>query len=247
MGKILKVLSTPADEKYVKDIVTDYDVLSERCEEFDLTKKNVELQNIILTLKNTIRANKDIVALSANQVGFNKRVICLNFNGDIRSFVNPIITNVSGFELSRETCHSIPGKTFIRARNNKISVTYQTPLAKIESVELMGMAAKVFQHHMDHLDGLLLSDVSLEIDTDFDNATDDEKEQIISMYLDSLDIKRKEIEVEIESDKEAKQLADGIRFINSVKSRETKIEQIPWTEEQIKIVEQYKKEQKENS
>jgi hypothetical protein len=71
---------------------------------------------------------------------------------------------------------------------------YQTPLGKIESKQFMGAAAKVFQHEMDHLDGLLLSDIGLEIDELFDNATEEERMEVINMYLDSLDIKQKEID-----------------------------------------------------
>lgn len=239
-------IKTPANTKYVKDVVVDYDQLSTRCDEFDVSKDNVGAQKIILSLKNTIRSHDDMVGLSANQIGFDKRIICLNFNGDIRTFINPVITSVHGFELSREKCHSIPGKEFIRTRHNRITVTYQTPLAKIEEVELSGLAAIVFQHHMDHLDGLLLSDVSLEIDSDFDLATDEERQEVIDMYLDSLDIKKKEIDEQIESDPEAKQLADGVRFIQSVQSGETKLETIPWTDEQIALVEQFKEEQKKN-
>ena len=143
MGKILKVVTDCANEKYVKNISTDYNELSERCEEVNLAKEGKEVREIISYLKNTIRAQANISGLSANQIGFNKRIICLNFNGDIRTFINPIITNAIGFELSKETCHSIPDKTFIRPRNNKINITYQTPLSKIESVQLMGMAAKI--------------------------------------------------------------------------------------------------------
>lgn len=238
-----KIVKFPASNERVKEIVTDYDTLSERCEEIDLTKKNREVQEIILCLKNTIRSDETISALSANQIGFNKRIICMNFNGDIRSFINPIIDSVHGFELSREKCHSLPGKEFIRPRHNKIHVTYQTPLGKIESVEFMGMAARLFQHHVDHLDGLLLSDVSLEIDEEFDKATEEERQEVISMYLDSIDLNREKINTDIENDEEAKKLSDGVKFLTSVREGKTKIEQIPWTEEQIKIMEQYKEQQ----
>lgn len=240
-AKIIKFV-----DKYVKDIVTDYDALSVRCDEFDMTKKGKELQDITLHLKNTIRANLDMVALSANQIGFDKRIICLNFNGDIRTFVNPIITRVAGFELSRETCHSIPDKTFIRTRYNKIEVTYQTPLGKVESVELLGLAARIFQHHVDHLDGLLLSDIGLEIDADFDNATDEERKEVIDMYLDSLDLTRKQLEEDIKTDKDAQQLADAARFIESVRKGETVIESVPLTEDEIAEIEAMK-EEAENS
>ena len=237
-----KIKTMTANEKYVKEIITDYDKLSERCMEFDLTKGNKEAQQIILELKNTIRANKNMLGLSANQIGHDKRIICLNFNGDIRTFINPIITNAVGFELSRETCNSIPGKTYIRTRNNKVSITYQTPLGKIESTDLVGVASTVFQHHLDHLDGLLLSDVGLEIDEEFDNAPIEEREAVIDMYLDSLDLTGKQLQEEVENDEEGKQLIDAIKFIDSVNSGETVIESIPLTEEEI---EELKKKEKE--
>lgn len=228
-----RILTTAPNEKYVKEVVTDYDVLSIRCDEFDLVKKNTEVQNIILTLKNTIRANPGMLGLSANQVGFSRRIIVLNFNGDLRTFINPIITRVDGFELSRETCHSIPGKTFIRTRNSRVWVTYQTPLAKIESVELNGVAAKVMQHHIDHLDGLILSDVSLEIDEDFDNAPEEEREEVIRMYLESLDLTASVLKSEAEKDEDGKKLSDALRFMESVQKGETIVESVPLTDEEF--------------
>ena len=243
MGKILKVVTDCANEKYVKNISTDYNELSERCEEVNLAKEGKEVREIISYLKNTIRAQANISGLSANQIGFNKRIICLNFNGDIRTFINPIITNAIGFELSKETCHSIPDKTFIRPRNNKINITYQTPLSKIESVQLMGMAAKIMQHHIDHLDGILLDDIGLEIDDEFENASDSEKSEIINMYLDSMDMKKEEIEIDIDNDPEAKKISDGIKFMNAVRTGEVTLEEIPWTEEEIKTYEKFKAEQ----
>nr|DAP55279.1 MAG TPA: Polypeptide deformylase [Caudoviricetes sp.] len=228
------------------DIITDYDKLSERCDEFDLTKKNNEAQEIIVKLKQIIRSDETIAGLSAIQIGYNKRIICINFNGDIRTFINPIIEKAEGLELSRESCHSIPGKEYIRIRQNKITVTYQTPLAKIETVELAGMAARVMQHHIDHLDGLLISDVGLEVDEDWDNATDEERQEVIDYYIDSLDIRAKEISKEIAEDGDATQLSNAIKFMNSVREGKTKIEQLPLTDEEIKVIEEYKKEQEEH-
>ena len=165
----------------VVEVITDYDKLSNRCNEINLTKDNKLVQEIVLKLKNTIRSHEDMTALSANQIGYDKRIFCLNFNGDIRTFINPLIQDAKGLELSREKCHSEPDREFIRSRHSKVTVMYQTPLGKIETVELVGMAARVFQHHLDHLDGLLLSDVSLEIFDDFNKATDEERQEVIDM------------------------------------------------------------------
>ena len=209
------------------EIITDIEKLGTRSNEIDVKKQGQEMRDTILALKNTIR-EKGLLALSAPQIGKQYRIFCVSFdNGkDIRSFVNPIISEVDGFELSKETCSSIPGKTFIRPRHNSITVMYQTPLGKIESKKMLGFAARVFQHHIDHLDGLLLNDVGLEVDDDFFNATDEERAEVIKAYLESLDIKEKEIKEEIESDKELKVQADAMKFMESVASGETKVEQV---------------------
>lgn len=209
------------------DIITDVEKLSVRADEVDVRKGNKEVREITVALKNAVREH-NLLSLSANQIGFDKRIFVINFNGTIRTFVNPVITQVKGFELSRETCSSIPDKTFIRPRHNDIQVMYQTPLGKIESKRFMGAAAKVFQHEMDHLDGLLLSDIGLEIDELFDKATDEERQEVINMYIDSLDIKQKEIDKEIEDDEELKKISDGIDFMTKVQKGEVQIENIPY-------------------
>lgn len=223
------------------DIITDEIKLSERADEVDVRKDNKLVREITVALKDTIREH-NLTSLSANQIGYNKRIFVINFNGDLRTFINPVISSVKGIELSRETCPSVPDKTYIRIRHNDITAMYQTPLGKIESNRFLGMAAKIFQHEVDHLDGLLISDIGLEIDDDFDNATEDERQQVINMYLDSLDIKQKEIDKEIEEDQDLKQLSDGIKFMEKVQKGEIELEHIKMTDEQI---DKYEKEKKE--
>ena len=220
---------------YVKELEKDYEHLSLRSVEFDIKKLNKDCQNIIVEMKNTMRAN-DMIGMSACQIGYFARIICLDFNGDIRTFINPIITKAEGFELSRETCHSLDNKTFIRPRNSKVDIMYQTPLGKTKSATLVGFAARLFQHHIDHLDGVLLSDIGLEIDSEFDNASDEIKEQIIDMYLDSLDIKKQQIEVDIQQDEEATKISDAIRFMESVKNGETVVETEEMTKEEYEAL-----------
>ena len=133
--------------------------------------------------------------------------------------------------MSREECCSVEG-TYIRPRNSKIEIMYQTPLGKTSSATLVGYAAKLFQHHLDHLDGILISDIGLKIDQDFDDATEEERSQIIDMYLDSLDIKKNEIQTSIENDPESKKISDAIKFFESVDKGETQVETVEITEEE---------------
>ena len=209
------------------EIITDVEKLSDRAVEINVAKAGKELQKIVLELKNCIR-EKNLVGLSAPQIGEPYRIFCLAFDHgkNIKTFINPIISHVEGFEISRETCSSIPGKTFIRPRHSKISVMYSTPLGKIESTNLVGYAAKIFQHHIDHLDGLLLSDVGLEVDQDFFDATDEERSEIIKMYLESLDVKEKEIKKDIEEDCDLKEQSDAIKYMEGVATGKIKTEKV---------------------
>ena len=60
--------------KYVLAISKDLKKLSQRSDEVDILKDYKKIANIIRELKDTIRANKDLVALSAPQLGYFVRV-----------------------------------------------------------------------------------------------------------------------------------------------------------------------------
>ena len=226
----------------MKDIVKDYDKLSERCEEVDLTKNGSDTLGIIAKMKQVIK-DGNLSGLSANQIGYNKRIICINFNGEIRTFVNPVIEKAEGIELSEERCSSIPRKRFIRVRNSRITLMYQTPLAKVKSCVFQGLAAKVVQHHLDHLDGILLSDIGLQIDYRWDKASEEEKEEVLNMYLEALDLNTKELTKEVAKDSDSKQILDAIKFTESVLKGDTVVQEIPMTEDEIKKL----KEEEENT
>ena len=212
--------------KLVKDTVTDELQLSERAVEIDVRTQATEMREIIKALKDTMRA-KGLSSLSAPAIGYNRRIFCIDFkDSEIKTFINPIIAQAKGMQLSIEKCVCIPDKEFMRPRNNDLMIIYQRPTGQIENRQIVGMSAIVFQHELDHLDGLLLSDVGIEIDEDLHNATEEEQQEVINAYLDALDIKKKEIDTEINTNPELKQLSDGINFMESVYKGETKIEPI---------------------
>lgn len=212
------------DKNYVKEIVTDLNELSFRSDEVDVKKDNESVRETIVELKETLRAHKDGVGLAAPQIGKKQRIFVINFNGDIKTFINPIITQVKGMALNREGCLSLPGKEYIIPRFNEINVMYQTPLAKIEERKFLGLAAYIFQHELDHLEGIILSDMGLEVDSEFDNATEEEKAQILHRHLESLDLKKKDLDKEIEENPELKKTKDAIDFMTKVQKGEVKVE-----------------------
>jgi peptide deformylase len=207
----------------MKDIITDELKISDRAVEIDIKTENKEMRDIIKEIKDTMR-KKNLKSLSAPAIGYNKRIFCIDFSDlEIKTFINPIIVEAKGISLSKETCTSIPGKIFIRPRNNDLAVVYQSPTGKVESRQIVGMAAYVFQHEMDHLDGILLSDIGLEIDDDFEKASEEDRMEVINAYLDCLDLKQKEISTEIENDLELKQISDASKFMESVYKGETEL------------------------
>lgn len=206
-----------------KQVITDVEKLYEWSTEMDPRKEGKELQKIILEIKETMRAN-NLEYLTAPQIGYNKRVFCIRFgNNDYRTFVNPVITQTKAFQFARETCNSIPEKTFIMPRFGNIEVIYVTPLGKVESRRIVGRSAVVFNHCLDHLNGLLVSDIGLEIDEMFDNATDDERAEVLKMYAESLDLRQKQLQEEIEANKDLSDLSDAVDFMSSVTRGDTKL------------------------
>ena len=213
-------------EYAIKEIITDAEKLPEWSDVIHPKKEGKLCQQIIGELKATMRAN-DLEYLTAPQIGYNKRIFCIRFNNnDYRTFINPSISNMAKMTIARETCVSIPDKRFIIPRYNMIEVLYYTPLGEIEARKIMGRSAWVLHHCVDHLDGALTSDIGLEIDDMFDNAAEDEKAEIIKMYMEALDLRQKQLQEEIQNDDELKKMSDAIDFMESVRKGETQVEPI---------------------
>ena len=210
--------------KLVKEIITDELKLCDRAVEIDVRTQAEEMREIIKSLKDTMRAN-NLTSLSAPAIGYNRRIFCIDFkDSEIKTFINPIIAQAKGMQLSIEKCTSIPDKEYLRPRNNDLMIIYQRPTGQIENRQIVGLSAIVFQHEMDHLDGLLISDVGIQIDQDFYDATEEERQEVINAYLDALDIKRADINTEIENSEELKQISDGIKYMEGVYKGEIKFE-----------------------
>lgn len=213
----------------MKEIITDINELNNigRCKEIDLQKELKEAREIISQLKQIIRKREDVVSLSAPAIGYDKRIFCIDYSdSEIKTYINPVITSANGIHLSREICTSLPGKEYIRPRNSTVDLIYQKPTGEISTQQFKGIAASVVQHEIDHLEGINLSDIGLEIDDDFNEATDEEKQEIIDMYLDSLDIKRQHLAEEIDGDEELHKISEHFRFVEALAKGEIKLEKM---------------------
>ncbi len=220
--------------KTVKSIITDLAKLDEqgRAEEIDIKKENKEMREIITFIKRTMRKN-NLVSLSAPAIGYNKRIFCVDFSDkEIKTFINPLVTNLSGLELTREVCSSIPGKEFIRPRHSTIDIIYTNPQGIIKSNQFKGLAATIIQHELDHLDGITLADIGLEIEPDFDEGTEEEKFEIINMYLDSLDLAREDLIKDFQKDENLKKEYEADKFMEMLGQGKIKLEAVQAVKEE---------------
>lgn len=186
----------------IKEIVTDEKLLAQPSYEIDLDKERELLVQIVRDLKDTLRATENAVGLAAIQIGYNKRVFVINFNGDIRTFINPMISRYSKPTWSIEGCLSIPGKRFAVLSFDEIEVFYQTMLGKNKSARLSYGSARAFQHEANHLNGLTIQDHGLEWTDDLDALSDEAKQALFIELAKTLEEKQKEKESEKDADGE---------------------------------------------
>ena len=210
-------------EDNVKELIFDEEQLGVRSDELNVRKENKLIKSIVLDLKFAVR-KYGVLGMCANQIGIPKRVIVLNFNGDLRAFVNPLITKAEGLSFNREVLPNLPGKNYLVPRYNNINVTFMTANGKIQDCNLLGVAAHIMQQQVDLLEGILISDVGFEIDKDFENASEEEKAKVMELFLESIDLRREELEKEINENDDLRKMREGIDFIHSVQRGETILE-----------------------
>ncbi len=212
---------------------------NERCDETQLgnPKEQDYIDSTIQNLKDMLRADKDLMAITSAHVGAdNMRIICIKFaRGDIRTFINPLVFGRKGIHLSRERQIGGDKTEFIVPRNDEIHVAYQTPVGKEEANSFMGVVSEIMQQMIDVLDGILLCDYGLEVLPGFDDAPDEDKQQIISMYLDTIQKQSEAISKEIENNKEVKNMDKAIDFITQLSLGQVEtIEMTPEEKERLR-------------
>ncbi len=101
----------------------------------------------------------DGIGLAAPQVGFSIKLIVINTSQGPRVFFNPQLLNKSWRKVKiEEGCLSVPGVFGIVKRPNSVTAHYQDEFGKTITERLTGLLARVYQHEVDHLNGILFTD-----------------------------------------------------------------------------------------
>lgn len=105
----------------------------------------------------------DGVGIAASQVGHNIQAIIVNPSGDApEAYINPRIIKASSTMIeSEEGCLSVPNITGIVLRHKKITVEALNRHGRRVELELKQFPAIVFQHEIDHINGILFIDKAL--------------------------------------------------------------------------------------
>jgi len=96
--------------------------------------------------------------LAAPQVGVGKRVFVYDIDDEPIVVVNPTIAESSGEWTYLEGCLSVPGLSWEIVRPKEVLLTGYDLDGNELQIEADELEARVFQHELDHLDGVLLLD-----------------------------------------------------------------------------------------
>jgi peptide deformylase len=100
----------------------------------------------------------DGVGLAANQVGLAMQLIVIEAGGEIYKLINPKITNREGSITLQEGCLSFPGIELEVKRSRKVFIEALDQEGKSVSLKPEGVLAVVFQHEIDHINGVTFID-----------------------------------------------------------------------------------------
>jgi peptide deformylase len=98
------------------------------------------------------------VGLAAPQVGRSIRLVVFDIGEGPRALVNPVLSGFDGEQVGDEGCLSIPGLYFSVKRALKVRADGFDVAGKPVVIEAEELLARVLQHEVDHIDGVLFID-----------------------------------------------------------------------------------------
>ena len=114
------------------------------------------------------------VGLAAPQVGILRRVVIVDTGDGILELVNPTLVETSGEQTGPEGCLSVPGRYGLVTRPNYAKVSAQDRDGNWFEAEGEELIARCFCHELDHLDGILYTQVMDRFLTEEELVADDE-------------------------------------------------------------------------
>jgi peptide deformylase len=147
MGKVLEILINPDPR------------LRSKAKEVDPKEIDGQRMRELAADMFTTMMEKDGIGLAAPQIGENIRLVVVNTKDGSIFLFNPIITKKSILkDWDEEGCLSVPMYFGEVKRHRSISCCFLDENGKSRKLKAHGLLARVLQHEIDHLDGVLFID-----------------------------------------------------------------------------------------
>ena len=121
-----------------------------------------QLKELVNNMAETMYHSNGI-GLAASQVNIQQRLFIMDLapegeSSQLKTFINPIITERFGSTIGEEGCLSVPGVFEKVSRAEKIKLNYHDIDGQEQHLECDGLMAICIQHEIDHLDGKVFVD-----------------------------------------------------------------------------------------
>ena len=141
----------------IRKILTDKDpALHKICKPVE--KFDWRLHKLLNDMADTLEEANG-VGLAAPQVGILRRVVIVDTGEEILELVNPTIIATDGEQEGPEGCLSVPGKYDLVKRPYYAKVRAQDRFGEWYEAEGEELIARCFCHELDHLDGIVYTEV----------------------------------------------------------------------------------------
>ena len=139
-----------------KILTVDEPALHKTCRPVENFDK--KLHSLLADMRDTL-IDSEGVGLAAPQVGILRRVVLVDTGEEILELINPTLVETDGEQEGAEGCLSVPGKYGLVKRPYYAKVRAQDRNGQWFEYEGEELTARCFCHELDHLDGIIYTEV----------------------------------------------------------------------------------------
>ena len=156
----------------LRRILTDKEpALHKTCKE--VTAFDAKLHKLLDDMHETLEDSGG-VGLAAPQVGILRRVVLVDNGEEVLELINPTLVQTDGEQVGAEGCLSVPGKYGLVKRPYYAKVRAQDRFGNWYEADGEELTARCFCHELDHLDGIIYTEVMERYLTDEELQYDEE-------------------------------------------------------------------------
>lgn len=230
----------------IRDIITDRNELEYRSEEFDI-KDSERLSTLITDLVDTLKAHPERLYLCGKEIGFKERIISIRMSEDdnIITMINPAIKQAGKMIIFREKDLLNHMEYFI-PRFSELTLTFQVgdnklTYGNVKSYKFSEGASIILCQAFDLLNGLFTSDYGLEVIPEFDEAPEEEQEEVLEEYIKSLKDYYAKLDAELLSSDEYSNTWEQSKFISAVNTGQIEFKQPEVSNRKMKKIKKFLK------